>query len=455
MTGGNVKAIALALLALLVLPTAGGLTTTTAASSTQKKKKKKKKKRATRAPIHVSAAQRAAAVDEVTHDLASPLAFDNPAGLIAFFEALYQAGQHPASVHVLQFGDSHTASDDWVNAMRQLAQAKFGDGGPGFVFPGQPFRGYRRHDAHGSSSYYWHTDGTTRSPGDGRVGLGVSIETSRPGQTVTLDATGARATLYYLQVAGGGVMNLSVDGADSAEVVASGDSGLGVWTHDAGVGPTQYMLRTVSPAPVRILGWAVDNPTGITWETMGINGAQAGIVNGWDDPLFAAMIASRAPALVILAYGTNEALSRSFSPAEYGESFGNVVRKVRRAAPLASILVVGPPDCYLRRRRSVSPFPWLDQVIEIQRRVAMEQGCAFWNWRQRMGGAGAKQQWVFSGYAQGDYVHFTGAGYELVGRAMFSDLMLQYDTFLKVREEPENEQPGQDRGDSEGSVPKP
>lgn len=447
------KSIALTLLALLVLPPAGGMTVT--GSSSHKKTKKKKKKRPTHVAVRVSAAQRAAAVDEVTQDLASPLAFDNPAGLIAFFENLYDARAHPAPVHVLQFGDSHTASDDWVNAMRQLAQAKFGDGGPGFVYPGSPFRGYRRFDAHGSNSYGWHTDGTTASPGDGRVGLGISIETGQPGQTVTLDATGAHTSLYYLQEAGGGVIDPSVDGADSTELVASGDSPLGVWTHDAGVDPTRYMLRTASAAPVRILGWGVDNPGGITWETMGINGAQAGIINGWDDPLFAALLADRAPALVILAYGTNEALSPRFSPDEYRETFRNVIRKVRRASPVASILVVGPPDCYLRRRRSLGPFPWLDQVIDIQRHVAMEQGCAFWDWRQRMGGVGSKQQWVLSGYAQADYVHFTSAGYDLLGKALFSDLMLQYQTFLKVREEPANEQPAEDRGNSEGSVPKP
>jgi lysophospholipase L1-like esterase len=428
---------------------------TDTSSSTHKKTKKKRKRRATRAAIHVSAAQRAKAVDEVTHDLASPLAFENPAGLIAFFETLYEARQHPAPVHVLQFGDSHTASDDWVNAMRQLAQAKFGDGGPGFVFPGSPFRGYRRYDAHGSSSYAWHTDGTTASPGDGRVGLGIGIETSRPGQMVTLEAAGAHTSLYYLQETGGGVMSVSADGADDAELIASGDAPLGVWTHDAGVGPEHYSLRTTSYAPVRVLGWAVDNPTGITWETMGINGAQASIVNGWDDSLFGALIASRAPALVILAYGTNEALSPHFSPGEYRETFRNVIRKVRRATPVASILVVGPPDCYLRRRRSLAPFPWLDQVIEIQRSVAMEQGCAFWDWRQRRGGAGSKQQWVMSGSAQPDYVHFTGAGYDLLGKALFSDLMLQYDTFLKVREEPVHEQPAKDSSDPEGSVPKP
>ena len=39
-------------------------------------------------------------------------------------------------VHILQFGDSHTASDDWVNSMRFLLQTRFGNGGPGFVQAG-------------------------------------------------------------------------------------------------------------------------------------------------------------------------------------------------------------------------------------------------------------------------------------------------------------------------------
>ena len=454
------KAIALALLALLVVAPLEGATTPTPSSkskpSPSKKKTKKKRRRRVRyAPIHVSAAARAKAVDEVTQDLAEPLAFDNPAGLIAFFENLYQAKLHPAPVHVLQFGDSHTASDDWVNSMRQLAQAKFGDGGPGFVFPGHPFPGFRRFDAHESSSYGWHTDGTTSSPGDGRVGLGISIETERPDQTATLEAAGARTELYYLQETGGGRMEISAGETDPAVVVASGDTELGTWTHDNAPEPTRFTVGTLSSGPVRLLGWAVDNPSGITWETLGINGAQGGIMNGWDETLFDGIMASRAPALVILAYGTNEALVPHFSPEEYRETIRNAVRRVRKATPVASILIVGPPDCYLRRWRHLGPFPWLDQVIEIQRRVALEEGCAFWDWRQRMGGPGSKHEWVISGYAQPDYVHFTGAGYDLLGKALFSDLMLQYNTFLKVREEPQNEQPGQDRSNPESSVTKP
>jgi hypothetical protein len=52
-----------------------------------------------------------------------------------------------------------------------------------------------------------------------------------------------------------------------------------------------------------------------------------------------------------------------------------------------------------------------------------------------MGGKGSMRQWVSTGLAQRDYVHFTAPGYRLLGGAVFQDLMDQYATFVKVREQ--------------------
>ena len=38
-----------------------------------------------------------------------------------------------------------------------------------------------------------------------------------------------------------------------------------------------------------------------------------------------------------------------------------------------------------------------------------------------------------AGMAQYDHVHFTGAGYRMLGDAVFRDIMSQYDIFLKAR----------------------
>jgi hypothetical protein len=74
-------------------------------------------------------------------------------------------------------------------------------------------------------------------------------------------------------------------------------------------------------------------------------------------------------------------------------------------------------------------------VIEIQRQVARENGCAFWDWRAAMGGPGSVRQWVQAGLGQGDYTHLTGAGYRTIGGTLFEDLMEQYNRFVAIRAE--------------------
>src|SRR5215475_4092948 len=115
---------------------------------------RKHEKKATR--IAVSPAVRQAEIQRVTQRLeASEAHFENAAALVPFFELLNQAQDNKTAIHILQFGDSHTASDDWVNSMRSSLQARYGNGGPGFTLAGHPFRGYRRFDVKGSASAGW------------------------------------------------------------------------------------------------------------------------------------------------------------------------------------------------------------------------------------------------------------------------------------------------------------
>src|SRR5579871_1858210 len=173
---------------------AGG---TAAASKPAAKKKpaKKPKKKKVPAPRvrhyaapHPSANLRAASLQKVALGLderPDPV-IDRPGALVPFFERLYRlsTGDTPA-VHILHFGDSHTASDDWTGALRDLFQGRFGNGGAGFSMAGYPFRGYRRFDVHGGASKAWDAAGLRTGEGDGLFGLGgVSISTERAGQSI-------------------------------------------------------------------------------------------------------------------------------------------------------------------------------------------------------------------------------------------------------------------------------
>jgi lysophospholipase L1-like esterase len=435
-----------AVLALLSVATLSADTTTTPTPIQEKPVQKvahktAHKKRPRPAVVAVSPQLRHVAFQAVSARASRPLGTLEGAGaLVPFFEQISRPSEN-GSLHVLHYGDSHTASDDWAAEMRQSLQAKFGVGGPGFILAGHPFAGYRRFDSRGSNSRGWYTDGLVGRPGDGIYGLsGVSLTAQSAGQTVSLVAECQQLELHYLQQPGGGRLEFAVDGAPVDTIDTAGDLAPGIFRYTPQPGSHEYLVTTASDAPVRLFGWVAQNHSGITYETLGINGAQANHVLDWNQQILAGEMSSRDPALIVVAYGTNEALKPSWTEAEYRSEFTEVIHRLRADAPVASILIVGPPDCQRRFRGQRLAFPHLDGVIDIQRQVALENGCAFWDWRNRMGGPGSVRQWVQAGLSQGDYVHFTGAGYRLIGDMLIEELMDQYNRFLAVRAEATNGQ---------------
>jgi hypothetical protein len=337
---------------------------------------------------------------------------------------------------MMHFGDSHTAADEWTGGLRELFKARFGDGGAGFSVAGHPFPGYRRSDAPGGASTLWHTYGGHTGVGDGYFGLGgVGIYTARPGQSVYLDAECDRLEIDYLIQPGGGKMALFDNDRRADEISTDGEPGPGYAVYEISPGPHRFKLVTLDSHPVRLFGWAADRAAGVTYEALGLNGAEAVVMEHWDEAMTATYLQHRNPGLIVLAYGTNEATDSSWSVEGYRQMFGDVLSRLRRAAPTASILVVGPGDRWRYSHGKWQVVPGIDEIVEAQQAACREHFCAFWNTRLRMGGAGAMRDWVYAGLAQWDFVHLTGAGYHRLAAAMFADLMEQFEAYQKTRTE--------------------
>jgi lysophospholipase L1-like esterase len=418
-----------------------------AAAQSPKKKpvKKSKKKKAPAVRMRrypqprVIANVRAASLQKVALSLdARPdPVIDRPGALVPFFERLYRlsSGESPA-VHILHFGDSHTASDDWTGALRELFQGRFGDGGAGFSMAGTPFKGYRRYDVRGGASKGWESAGLRTGEGDGFFGLGgVSISTERAGQTIYLDAGCDSVELDYVQQPGGGRIALSDNGQSVKEASTEGPLAPGSLTYTAAPGSHRFEARTLDRAPVRLLGWVTEKAKGVTYESMGINGAEAALIDRWDENMHAAYLQRRDPALIVLAYGTNEAGDSKWTEAGYLEMFSGILQRLRRAAPTAAILVVGPPDRFTRVKGRWRPFDAVDRIVAAQQEACRLNRCAYWNTRARMGDEGSMVTWVMAGLAQGDYAHFTAPGYQRLAAVLFQDIMRLYDGYLKIRPE--------------------
>jgi lysophospholipase L1-like esterase len=394
--------------------------------------------RAPKSPA-VSAATRSEAAQGVGEKLTAgaEVPVENPAALVPFFEQLYrhQNGDLAGPLKLLQYGDSHTAADDWTGDIRNHFQEMFGDGGSGYAFAGSPYRGYRRFDLRSGATKGWTTGGVIGHTGDGIHGLGgISISAHAPRESVYLSVECQTFELYYLKQPGGGAVQVFDNGMAVEQVSTDGTIGPGYYRYTTEPGPHRFEVETLDVAPVRLFGWVAEKATGVTYESLGINGVQASVMLGWNIDILQANLEHRNPALIVLAYGTNEAGNTGWTVERYRTLYVQLIRRLRQAAPTATILVLGPPDRYIHTSKGWTVLTGIDTIVEAQRQAALAEGCAFWDMRAKMGGSGSMRQWVQAGMGQADYVHFTTPGYHKIGDAVFRDLMSQYDIFVKVRE---------------------
>ena len=352
--------------------------------------------------------------------------------------------QLASTVRILQFGDSHTAADIFTGAVRARLQAHFGNGGLGFQYPGHPFAGYRLAGSARSQTSGWITEGNHFTQlGDGELGLGgISISTSRPGEKVSLSTTCTTLQVDYLRQPGGGRMRLTVDSLPVSEIdtgattqTDASDQSAGTLTYACTAGFHDIELTTLDQAPVRLFGLVTEQP-GVTYECLGINGAVAPLILRWNQPIFADYLRERDPALIVLAYGTNEAVYISTHTEEYAAQFRRILATLHQVVPSAAILVLGPYDRAVRsagytvgrgRHRhtvySWQTFSGTERINEIQREACRTGGCAFYDEQARMGGAGSMLRWASEGLGQGDHTHLTGAGYRTLADALYADLL--------------------------------
>jgi lysophospholipase L1-like esterase len=135
------------------------------------------------------------------------------------------------------------------------------------------------------------------------------------------------------------------------------------------------------------------------------------------------VIAERKPNLIIIAFGTNESGDADWTPSTYEQLLARILRRLRAAAPQASILIFGPPDrADLPMAARRMPF-----VVDAERRAAIANNAAFWNSYAAMGGPGSMNTWKARGLAQSDQVHLTTPGYIRLADLFYGDLMRAYE----------------------------
>jgi lysophospholipase L1-like esterase len=160
---------------------------------------------------------------------------------------------------------------------------------------------------------------------------------------------------------------------------------------------------------------------GAVVDTLGVNGARIGTPLAWEAGPWIEQVERRQPALVVLEYGTNEA-GDQVAPFRYAPEIQNMIERVRKAAPLADCLIVGPTD---RAGPDWTTLPRVAEIEAVERQTADRLGCAFFSSLNAMGGEGSLKRWAAEvpPRAAPDRVHLTPRGYADLGAATTAFLL--------------------------------
>jgi lysophospholipase L1-like esterase len=369
-------------------------------------------------------------------------ALEDSAALRHFYESLARldAGQSHDDVTVLHFGDSHTAADFETGPLRRALQARFGDGGRGFVAIGEPWKHYVQEGLRNGCTHDWtversHPTKASKGKlvGDGLYGLcGVALHTDRAGARAwgEYTAKASRIEVAYLARPRGGSFDVYIDGSRAGHVTTSAPVAASAWRPFAvSDGAHRVEVVATGDGDVRLFGAELDrDQVGVTYEALGINGARVTNVLAWDEAHMEEQIKHRDPDLVVLAYGTNESGDTDVPIDVYERQVVDLLGRVARAAPSASCMLLGPPDRAIHTREGWGTLPRILDIIATQRRVARAAGCAFFDQLEAMGGPGTIAQWAEEPQprANRDRVHLTREGYSQLGNAVATELVRGY-----------------------------
>ncbi len=336
-------------------------------------------------------------------------------------------------VRILHIGDSHIQADFFTSVIRNQLQSRFGNAGRGFIYPYRLAGTNSPLDFQIKSANVWQSDKILKNPG---MSFGIS---------------GYRVLSYDKQIALDILSKNSENKFSQIEFWHNLDDFNIIQNDNFKSVQTLYGRRTtiklkeeVSNFNLQIvqkdtlsqnleLGGIVlrnDKP-GVLYSSIGINGASYRTFNNIEN--LKSDLNKLSPDLVIISLGTNDSYSKVFNLADFQRSFDYLIRTISLNNPGAGIIITLPADNYLRKRRGYKNNPNVEILNEFIKEYCLLNDLAYWDLYNVMGGSGSMKQWVKSGLAGKDRVHFTQSGYKIQGELFSKSLLDDFQAFEDKR----------------------
>ena len=347
------------------------------------------------------------------------------------------------NVSIMHIGGSHVQAGVFTQQFRDDLLSIGDDlmGGQYFVFPFTA--GGTNNPSHfmvSSTGSWTYCRNAVRKETDKRMGLaGAAITTTDPNATVSIVSRSRRPTELTPEFSFNKVTLIGFSETDNVMPVVSYDDTTRQGQYDDYQSTYTFLLPELTdsicirfdtmPGEFTLTGVLLENgASGISVHGVGVNGASVPSYLRCDD--FERDLELIKPDLIIFGIGINDAAEKDFEKRTFMKNYDDLIQIIQRVNPDCALLFLTNNDSYKRvrvkkkRRYEVNPNGKIveDAFMEMGR----QYNAAVWDQFDIMGGLRSMSDWEKAGLAQKDKVHFTNAGYQLLGDLLYNALITSY-----------------------------
>jgi lysophospholipase L1-like esterase len=367
---------------------------------------------------------------------------NNPAYFHNFFQALDSSQNNNIIVRIAHYGDSQLEMDRISDVFRAKLQEKFGGNGTGIIPAIQaiPTRTVVQY-ASGNLSRHAVNDSTRIGVRHRRYGImgmfsslngtaSINFKTSKSAYEKTKTFTSVK---MLVRNNGGPLFaKLKAGSTDSkTQKIDSLSTGLRVLEWNFTTPQSKGELNLQGNAD--IYGISLEGNRGVVVDNIALRGSSGEFYVSLDSLTFASSLKKMNTRLILLQFGGNAMpVIRNQNRVDfYAKIMSKQIHFLKNSCPNAQIMFIGPSDMSQKINGKLQTRPFLPELNEALKKTALENGIAYWDLYNTMGGKDSMVKWVKAkpSLASSDYTHFTQNGANTVGEMLYTSLYNDYQIF--------------------------
>lgn len=368
---------------------------------------------------------------------------NNPRVMDGVFATLEEQSKKKGMLHILHYGDSQIELDRISGYVRQALQDTFGGRGVGLL-PIVPLIQTTAVGQTVSDSLPRYVASGTLRQKVSHNRYGVMAQMAELNGAVTLSYSTRdwkqvfegtkkfnRVRLFLGNNKANFKATLSAGGIDSVQIVEEEKFGLTElsWSLQSYVSNCSLQLK----GNAELYCVSLESTSGVVVDNIPLRGSAGTFFTGISSSLLKESMSALNVPLIILEYGGNAvpAITSQEAVQNYRKDFGRQIKYLQKIHPKAFILVIGPADMSTKIDGELQTWPYVEEVVQAMKEVALENGAAFWNMFDVMGGRNSMIQWVSHkpAWAATDYIHFSPQGAKRIAEVFTQSFMHYYEYY--------------------------